>query len=146
MYKLDVPSKSDFPLLLKVWESSVKATHHFLHPDDFEFFKRLIEEENIFDHLEITVARDADNNITGMMGVTGDVLDMLFVDAAFIGKGVGKLLILHAINNCKVTKVDVNEQNEHAVKFYEHLGFQTVSRSELDDLGKPYPHLRMERR
>ena len=146
MYKLDVPLKSEYPVLLQVWESSVKATHHFLHKDDFKFFKGLIEEKNIFDHLDLTVARNNNNTIAGMMGITGNVLDMLFVDAAFIGKGVGKQLMLHAINHFKVIKVDVNEQNENAVKFYEHFGFKTISRSALDDLGKPYPHLHMERR
>lgn len=81
-----------------------------------------------------------------MMGVTGDELDMLFIDGEFIGRGIGKMLILYAINNLNVKKVDVNEQNEKATKFYEHFGFKTISRSEIDDFGKPYPHLRMERR
>ncbi|ENH9207696.1 GNAT family N-acetyltransferase, partial [Vibrio vulnificus] len=42
-----------------------------------------------------------------------------------------------------VTKVDVNEQNPQAVGFYEHMGFKVVSRSPLDDMGKPFPILHM---
>ena len=41
-------------------------------------------------------------------------------------------------------KVDVNEQNEQAIGFYQHYGFKTISRSELDGTGKPYPILHME--
>jgi putative acetyltransferase len=69
---------------------------------------------------------------------------MLFVNADAIGKGVGKALLNHAIHTMKVNKVDVNEQNEQAVGFYQHHGFKTVSRSELDGTGKPFPILHME--
>ncbi len=54
------------------------------------------------------------------------------------------MLVEYALQHMKVTKVDVNEQNEQAVGFYEHVGFKTVSRSELDSLGMPYPILHME--
>lgn len=48
------------------------------------------------------------------------------------------------INQLDLTKVDVNEQNEQAVGFYKHCGFETIKRSELDTSGKPYPTLHME--
>lgn len=54
------------------------------------------------------------------------------------------MLLLHAINNLHITKVGVNEQNEQAVKFYERFGFKTISRSETDGMGKPYPILHIE--
>ncbi len=41
-------------------------------------------------------------------------------------------------------KVDVNEQNPQAVGFYEHMGFEVISRSPLDSLGKPFPLLHMQ--
>jgi putative acetyltransferase len=144
MYTLNVPHKSEYPALLSVWESSVIATHHFVPKEDIEFFKNLIQEKEVFDHLALTVARDSNDRIIGIMGVTGDDLSMLFVAANFIGKGVGKLLISYAIDQLRVKKVDVNEQNELAIKFYESFGFKTVARSELDDNGKPYPLLHMK--
>ena len=54
------------------------------------------------------------------------------------------MLVNYAIHQCGVNKVDVNEQNGQAVGFYQHMGFVTVSRSELDALGKPYPILSMQ--
>ena len=39
MYTLDIPEKTDYPVLLSIWESSVKHTHHFLKKDDIDFFK-----------------------------------------------------------------------------------------------------------
>ncbi|MEN0678671.1 GNAT family N-acetyltransferase, partial [Plesiomonas shigelloides] len=41
------------------------------------------------------------------------------------------------------TKVEVNEQNPLAVGFYEHMGFKVISRSPVDDMGKPFPILHM---
>jgi putative acetyltransferase len=40
---------------------------------------------------------------------------MLFVDPVARGKGIGKLLMQYAIEEHKISKVDVNEQNEQAV-------------------------------
>ncbi len=42
------------------------------------------------------------------------------------------------------SRVDVNEQNEQALGFYQHLGFSVIGRSPLDGQGKPYPLLHME--
>jgi putative acetyltransferase len=32
----------DFPLVLEVWEASVRETHHFLSEADIEFFQPLV--------------------------------------------------------------------------------------------------------
>jgi putative acetyltransferase len=144
MYRLDVPSKSEYPELLKVWESSVRASHYFLKEGDIEILKEIIKEKGVFDQMSILVARDQTDTIVGIMGVVANSLEMLFVEGESIGRGIGKVLILHAINNLKINRVEVNEQNEKALKFYEYFGFKVISRSEFDDNGKPYPILRME--
>ena len=59
-------------------------------------------------------------------------------------QGVGKKLLRHAINNLQARKVDVNEQNEQALQFYKHFGFEVLSRSEVDGHGKPFPILHMQ--
>lgn len=38
---------------------------------------------------------------------------------------------------------NVNEQNTQAVRFYKKIGFKVMGRSEMDDLGKPYPLLNL---
>ncbi len=64
---------------------------------------------------------------------------MLFIHPAVRGNGVGKVLLHHALGKLAATKVDVNEANEQAVGFYQHLGFKTVSRSGVDPMGRPFP-------
>ena len=46
--------------------------------------------------------------------------------------------------NFAVKEVTVNEQNPQAIGFYEHLGFVTYQRAELDEEGQPYPLLYMK--
>lgn len=92
---------------------------------------------NLFCHL------DNNQKITGFMGIVKDKLEMLFIDAAQRGTGIGKILLMYAIKEQKVKQVDVNEQNHQAVGFYRHMGFRVVSRAEVDAAGKPYPILSM---
>ncbi|OAT26784.1 histone acetyltransferase [Buttiauxella ferragutiae ATCC 51602] len=80
----------------------------------------------------------------GFTGVSENRIEMLFVDAGQRGKGIGKLLLLHAIDEQGADELDVNEQNPQAVTFYKKHGFETVGRSEVDGQGRPYPLLHMK--
>lgn len=82
--------------------------------------------------------------ILGFVGVAEQSLEMLFLNPAYIGKGLGKLLTQYAIEHFKANKVDVNEDNPQALAFCKKMGFQVITRSALDALGKPYPILYME--
>ena len=144
MFTLNAPDKNEFPALLQVWESSVRATHHFLLPGDIELFRNIIRDKEVFSHVNILCARNADDVILGFIGTSEDNIEMLFIHADARGKGIGRLLIQHAIGDLNLRKVDVNEQNTQAVQFYERFGFRTVSRSETDGMGKPYPILHMQ--
>jgi len=144
MNQLQKASPADYNTLLALWEASVRATHDFLNPDDILFFKNIIQQHNAFSLVELTCIVDEHNKILGFMGIAADKLEMLFLDPAERGKGLGKQLMQHAFETYRITKVDVNEQNEAARQFYEHFGFKVQSRSPLDGTGKPYPILHME--
>ena len=98
----------------------------------------------MFNLVKLICIRDSSNLILGFMGVSEDSLEMLFINSNFMHQGIGKMLLLHAIHDLAITRVDVNEQNEQAIGFYEHFGFKANSRSELDGQGKPYPILHMQ--
>lgn len=59
------------------------------------------------------------------------------------GCGVGRMLVEHALSMAPELTTNVNEQNEQAVGFYKKVGFKVTGRSEVDDLGKPYPLLNL---
>lgn len=132
--------KSDYPQMMDVWESAVKATHSFLNPEDFEFYKKLIPD--FFPLVNSYVLRSG-TDIFAFLGVADDKLEMLFVSDNAQGQGYGKLLLEYAIENLYITKVDVNEQNKQAIGFYQKFGFRIVGRSEKDSIGKDYPILHL---
>ncbi len=135
-------TKYDYPRLLNVWESAVKNTHDFLKAEDFEFYKSQIP--LYFDHLSL-YAYKKNEDIKGFIGVADSKIEMLFVDNSSRGMGIGKKLLIFAVNELKADKIDVNEQNKQAVGFYTHLGFTVVGRSDLDGEGKNYPLLHLEK-
>lgn len=134
--------KADHSQLIEIWDASVRATHDFLSEDDLATLKPLILEQ-YFDAVDLWCARAEGGEIPGFCGVHDGNIEMLFIAPHARGKGVGTLLVKHAIQNLGAVKVDVNEQNEQALGFYRHLGFSVVGRSPLDGQGKPYPLLHM---
>lgn len=142
-YKIDEIDKLEYLEVVAIWEASVRATHHFLKEEDIAYFKPLIL-NTYLDAVELRCYRDEHHKIVGFVGVSDGNLEMLFIHPAHRGKRIGKTLLDYAINHFNVTKVDVNEQNEQAVGFYKHCGFETKGRSKLDASGKPYPILHME--
>ena len=127
--------------LIEIWESAVLATHDFLAVADFAYFK-----ENLPTYFSFVTlwGYEQKGQLVGFIGVALNSLEMLFIDQEVRGKGIGKLLIQYGIQELGITRVEVNEQNEQAVGFYEHMGFRPVNRMEVDGQGKPYPILQMD--
>ncbi|MBR9776036.1 MAG: acetyltransferase [Cytophagales bacterium] len=143
MNAIDNISKEEYKEVVEIWEASVRATHDFLKEEDIEYFKPLIL-NTYLDAVELKCIRNNDRKIVGFLGVADQNLEMLFIDPDFRGKGIGKALLNYSIHKLNVRKVDVNEQNEQAVGFYKHFGFEVIKRSDLDSSGKPFPTLHME--
>lgn len=142
---IEIPAVSDFVELVSVWEASVRATHDFLKEEDILFYKPLILNEYLR-AVNLYCVKDSNGAIAGFMGLGEDSIEMLFIHPSFRGSGIGKALLLFAVNDQKITKVDVNEQNDQAAGFYAKMGFSVTDRSDLDGMGKPYPILHMELR
>ena len=140
-YKIQPVNNSEHEELITIWESSVKATHHFLQTADFFLYKKMMPE--FLQQVNLICAKDKDGTIVGFLGFSGQYLEMLFVHADYRGSGIGKLLLNYCLHHHKLTKVDVNEENRDALAFYEHFSFKIISRSEVDGMGKPYPILHL---
>ncbi|MHA7662982.1 GNAT family N-acetyltransferase [Mycolicibacterium sp. HS_4_1] len=132
---------TEWPELVRIWRSAVEATHDFLSADDIDFYERRLAEEYL-KLVEVTVA-DSDGVPVGFAGVAGGSLEMLFIDQQHRGRGVGSVLLADAVAKSPGLVVDVNEQNPQAVGFYHRHGFVTLSRSETDGDGRPFPILHL---
>lgn len=127
--------------MISLWERSVRATHDFLEPGDIDYYKQLVNEIDFYAFDVYCLV--AGEKVLGFMGISGDKIEALFLDPDHIGKGLGKKLMYFALDELMANKVDVNEQNTHAVEFYSQFGFRSYARTEKDDAGKDYPILKM---
>lgn len=133
---------SDFAEILSVWESSVRATHHFLQESEIDYYRPLIKKYALPD-FDLFGIRDNQEHLAGLIGLKNDKIEMLFIHPFYFRRGLGRKLIDFAVNEQKCTKVDVNEENPNAFKFYKSCGFRLISRSEKDERGKPHPILHL---
>ncbi|GGH69511.1 GNAT family N-acetyltransferase [Paenibacillus silvae] len=140
--------EQDHAKLVAIWERAVRATHTFLEEHHILFYKQMVSEVLEQEQVEVWEVLDAEQEPMGFIGLDNSFIEMLFVDEHFQGQGVGKFLVFQTMK-MKGTelRVDVNEQNEGAARFYAKMGFVQIGRSELDGSGNPFPllHLEMKR-
>lgn len=116
--------------LLKSWQ------------DDLTVTSEMISTMNVFKFV-------VDKKIAGFYILnqpknTSIELEFLFVNPNFIGKGIGKQLLTHAIEfaqklNCKSVQV-LSDPN--AEKFYQYFGFNTINKKESSVKGRFLPVLK----
>lgn len=128
--------------ILTIWEKSVLATHDFLTPSDFKEIKDLVSGINFNDFQVFCLTKE--NLVLGFIGVADKKIEMLFLDPQYFGQGLGRKLLNFAVRELNADKLDVNEQNTKALKFYQSFGFETFERTDKDDQGRNYPLLRMK--
>ncbi len=141
-----VPTSTNrHPQLLKLWEQSVRASHHFLNDEQILKIRQQIIQHSYFDQVQLFHV-EHQQQILGFMGIAGSKLEMLFISPSAFRQGIGSQLLQHALT-LGVTEVDVNEQNPDATAFYLKHGFEIISRSETDSEGNPYPilHLKLQK-
>lgn len=132
--------KEHFDALTDIWEHSVRATHDFLSETDICSI-RLTLATDYFPNVDIYGITE-DEILVGFIGIRDDMIEMLFIDNFYFGKGYGSLLIEHALRKGAI-KVDVNEQNKSALMFYRAKGFNITGKDETDEAGRPYPILHL---
>lgn len=142
LMKIETAHPSHFERLVAIWESSVRTTHHFLQESDIAALRPLLLNAYL-PNLKVMIARDEAGVIHGFLGVDENRIEMLFVDDASRGKGVGKLLLNYAIAHFGANEVDVNEQNPQSVAFYQHMGFVQVGALRTGRTGNAFPLLHM---
>jgi hypothetical protein len=65
-------------LLFDIWRAAVEATHHFLAAADLELIAAMVRDEYL-PSAALWVATDDQDRPLAFMGMTGDMLDTLFV-------------------------------------------------------------------
>ena len=130
-------------LIVQLWEANVKVTHTFLTKEEIQNIKQYVPQA-VEHEPHLCIALSEKGELLGFIGVADQRLEMLFIQVNARGQVIGKQLLRYAIKNFDVKELTVNEQNPQAIGFYEHLGFVTYKRTDLDEGGQPYPLLYMK--
>jgi putative acetyltransferase len=131
----------DNPALLALWRRSVTATHEFLTEDDIRDIEPDVR--TTLPALEVWICASGDGIPVGFMGLNGSRVEMLFVEPACRGQGIGVRLLDHARLLRGALTLDVNEQNPQAHGFYLRYGFRETGRSATDAAGRLFPLIHM---
>src|SRR5262245_24477297 len=125
--EVTLAGNADRQQVFDVWHAAVRATHAFLSEGDLQSLIPAAREE-LANFSPIHCLRDSAGSVIAFMGVAGTKMEALFVRPDHRGTGCGRRLTEFAIDELGVTEVDVNEQNEQAIGFYERMGFRRVGR------------------
>jgi putative acetyltransferase len=127
--------------VVSVWERSARATHHFLKTGEIDIYKKLVLQIDFMSFNVFCLVREGE--VIGILGTEGDSLEMLFMAPEYIGCGLGAKLMTFAVEELKSTRVEVNEENTHAINFYSKFGFVVSGRTEKDPQGRDHPMVQM---
>ena len=97
------PTLQDYNELTLLWEASVRSTHHFLTEENIRYYKPLVREQYL-PAVDLYIIRREDNRIVAFMGLSDELIEMLFVHPDAQGQGYGKQLIDFAGNKKQITK------------------------------------------
>jgi putative acetyltransferase len=142
MIKLRPSRPEDGQRVVEIWRAAVDATHDFLSAEDKAAID--VEVRGFLPSAPLMLAVDDRDRPLGFMLIDNGHMQALFIDPEHRGAGIGAILIDDALAVHPVLTTDVNEQNQQAVGFYEHMGFERTGWSATDGQGRPYPliHLR----
>lgn len=130
-------------ILIDIWESSVRGTHHFLSEADIAAIKPDVIAGLSLSGAVILCAK-MNGEIKAFLLTYQNRVEMLFVHNEMRGHGLGGRLLKYALEHFDSIYVDVNEQNIAGIAFYQHIGYKTFDRSNTDDAGRPFPILHMK--
>ena len=143
IYEVEKRTAQLLTSLLDIWEGSVRATHHFLSDAEIDRIREYVPQA-LTGVKHLIVAKNDRGEPVAFLGTVQSPLEKLCLSASEPGKRIGTRLLQYGVQNYGIREVTVNEQNPQAVGFYEHFGFQTYKRTDLDEQGDPYPLLYMK--
>ncbi|SFC85137.1 GNAT family N-acetyltransferase [Tropicimonas isoalkanivorans] len=129
---------TDLERLSDIWFDSSLRAHPFIGEPRLVEQRRLIAEEYL-PKAEAWVAC-LDGEPIGFISLLGRVIGGIFIAPDQQGRGVGRRLIAHALDRKGDLSLEVYTENERAVRFYRALGFEELSRRDVDDFGFPFPN------
>ena len=115
----------DMDVVLDIWLHASIEAHAFIEP---EFWKAQVENmREIYIPASETKVVVNDGEIVGFYSLHGNTLAAVFIYPEFQGRGFGKALLSHALQQRDVLTLSVYKENTPGTQFYLSQGFVILS-------------------
>jgi putative acetyltransferase len=115
---------ADLPHLMETWESANRLAHPFLDDDFVAQVRRDIPA--LYLPNSDTWVAEFDDRVIGFISLLGNEIGALFLQPAYHGKKVGKMLMEQAIDLYDSLEVEVFKKNSLGRGFYSKCGFELL--------------------
>lgn len=125
MYCIRKASSNDFNELTKIWlEASIKA-HHFIPASYWQ--SNIDKMQDIYLPMSEVYLAEDENNIYGFIALLDDAIAAIFVSPDHQAKGIGRQLVTYAQEMRNRLQLNVYQENQNSVKFYQSNGFKILN-------------------
>ena len=111
--------ETDLNCIMRIWIETNISAHDFIDDkywhSNYDQVRQMIPQSTIYVYEE--------DSIRGFIGLSGNYLAGLFVEAESQSKGIGRALLDHVKGLSKELILHVYKKNERAVRFYTREGF-----------------------
>jgi putative acetyltransferase len=128
--------ESDIPTIRNIYEKANNSNCLSVEKDHFRSDAKKYVSETI--HKCENLVCEIDGSVIGIISVSTDYIEGLFVHSDHFGKGIGKELLTHFLNKKKYLRLQVYEQNSRAINFYSRNGFKISGGGICQITGLPY--------
>ena len=127
-------TESDIAEVVDIWYEVSLQAHRFVPAEYWE--KKRDEMRSKYIPMSETFKATDGARIAGFVSLVDGYLAALFVRAEYQGRGIGSMLLNHAVSFCGKLQLKVFCKNEKSVAFYKSKGFSVVSTSTDDETGE----------
>lgn len=132
---------TDTKKLSHIWLEASLLAHPFIGEQRLRGQRALIEDRYL-PQSETWVACMG-GHPCGFISLLGTFVGGIFVSPDRQGSGLGRRLIAHAVALKGELTLEVYTDNRQAMAFYKRLGFQEISRRDVDDDGNAFENARL---
>lgn len=134
-------ASTDLETLSAIWFAASLLAHPFIGEERLREQRVLIETKYL-PEAETFVACRAGAPV-GFVSLLDNFIGGLFVAPGQQGHGIGRTLVAHALKLKGELLLEVYTGNAQALRFYEALGFEELSRRAQDDEGLPFENAQL---
>lgn len=133
----------DTETLVNIWLEASRFAHGFLGEERLQLQSEQVRDIYLKQAENWVIIHDG--KPAGFIGLVGQFIGGLFIDPHIHGKGLGRQLLVHALDLKKSLELEVYALNTQAHGFYLRNGFVEIARFAEDDEGLPFAVIHMRR-